>query len=667
MKKVFKALAVLAIQALVGGVCTSAVAQLAQKPTVYAQRVAAPRNTVEQTVDARPFLTRIDSRADFDAMARVYDAGTPLELLHLLFLVDRAQGNAVHFINTRRYPLHENFVRAQKHAVQLAAQAWKDNYLSPQRRYILGTLSWQRATQQWAFELWEGDRITAPLLQLAQQQLQAQFFAPLVFKPNATQQEAVAAAAAVPVLTQAAAIAAQGYMPLNTGRAVGRVRVLDDAQQVDDLAPDDIAVLTQVPLNLPPVAGVITASPSTTLSHVNLLAKGWGIPNAYVQGADTSLRALDGQWVELTVERTGHAVRVLTGQALEDALRTPNTRKHATTVWPQPVLTEQRLRPLASLRVADRAHCGAKAATLGALAHAKRTQYQRAWADVAPVPDGFCIPFAEFAAFMAQPAAQALLQQAYDTPGFLTDRAVRTKALTTLREGLVALPVAPAQAQRWQHQWQRQLGGAGVFVRSSSNSEDLPHFSGAGLYSTVPNVKEADKLTQAVKTVWTSVYNMEAFEARRWFGVPHDRVVMGVLVQRAVDSQASGVLITANPLDPLQQGVTYVVAKRGLGIRVVEGRRQAEEVLYTRRSGAIAVLSRSQDAVALLLDAQGGVREEAVEPGRAVLSDDMVRRLARVGEQVRHLLGGRAQDIEWAVDPAGKLVLLQSRPYITPQ
>ena len=31
--------------------------------------------------------------------------------------------------------------------------------------------------------------------------------------------------------------------------------------------------------------------------------------------------------------------------------------------------------------------------------------------------------------------------------------------------------------------------GKGLFVRSSSNIEDLPNFSGAGLHDTVPNVK----------------------------------------------------------------------------------------------------------------------------------------------------------------------------------
>ena len=87
-------------------------------------------------------------------------------------------------------------------------------------------------------------------------------------------------------------------------------------------------------------------------------------------------------------------------------------------------------------------------------------------------------------------------------------------------------------------------------------------------------------------------------------------------------------------------------------------------MLFVRRSQAIQVLSRSEDPVALLLDEQGGVREQAVEPGRAVLSDEVVRQLARTGEQVRSLLGHGPQDIEWATDPEGRIVLLQARPFV---
>jgi hypothetical protein len=47
-----------------------------------------------------------------------------------------------------------------------------------------------------------------------------------------------------------------------------------------------------------------------------------------------------------------------------------------------------------------------------------------------------------------------------------------------------------------------------------------------------------------------------------------------------------------------------------------------------------------------------------------VLSDAALRALARAGRQLKPLLGGVDQDIEWALDAQGRVVVLQSRPFI---
>lgn len=650
------------------GFAWTAQAQIARKPSYYDQQRETRANSfLPRPGDSRAALNpllpsslpALQSRADFDRLARVYDPGTPMEMPHLLFVIDqKAKPARMYYFNTPRFELHTRFIKETGLETTAGKRVMDLNYLLPNRRFLFGTLSWQQNISAFTYEFWEGDQLTAALLTRADQMVNASLYEPAKFKPNSTLHERRAVEAGVAFITQESLIGKQPYLPLNLGRAVGRVHTLNEATGVNRLGLDDIAVLRQVPLSLPPVAGVLTERPSTALSHVNLLVKGWGIPSAYVRDAASVLQAYEGQWVELTVRASGYEVRkldaedvkrLLAAKAAQAASRSP------VTAIALPDLAATRLRPLASLRARHSTQCGAKAANLGAImaAHIAGTE----------VPDGFCIPFGHYAQFMQTHRLNDRLAKMQALPGFSTDVQIRHAALASLRDDITHWSVDSTTAASWLAQWQSQLGGKGVFVRSSSNSEDLPGFSGAGLYSTVPNVKSAEALEAAVKTVWASVFNPEAWEARAAARVAPDAVVMGVLVQTAVDSVNAGVMITRDPFDANHRYVTYISAKRGIGIRVVEGQRQAEQVMYSSRSKAVQVISRSADDTALQLDPNGGVKEVALEVGRVVLTDALVLRLAAAAVSVKRLFGGVEQDIEWAT-AGDRIVLLQSRPYV---
>jgi len=95
----------------------------------------------------------------------------------------------------------------------------------------------------------------------------------------------------------------------------------------------------------------------------------------------------------------------------------------------------------------------------------------------------------------------------------------------------------------------------------------------------------------------------------------------------------------------------------------VEGKRQAEQLMYSTWSKAVQVLSRSAEDTQLVADAAGGVREVPIEGSRQVLNDALVARLAAVGNQIKLRLGNVDQDIEWAVQ-GDNIIVLQARPYI---
>src|SRR5712692_6386906 len=143
----------------------------------------------------------------------------------------------------------------------------------------------------------------------------------------------------------------------------------------------------------------------------------------------------------------------------------------------------------------------------------------------------------------------------------------------------------------------------------------------------------------------------------------HFAVYPAVLVQEGIDADSAGVAITTDPFDPADRGAVYVNAKRGLGMKVVEGRRVAEQAIYHPRLRTIQVLTRSDEDTMLAFDEHGGVKEVTIDQQRRVLTDPMVRRLAGAAVQIKRVFGGREQDIEW-VFRRGRLYIVQSRPYI---
>ncbi|MEZ7707244.1 PEP/pyruvate-binding domain-containing protein [Neisseria sp. 27098_8_158] len=617
-------------------------APTARKPSYYESE---KRQTAVTPVKTQvPALSAIKSQADFDLLSRIYEQGNEYEIPHILFLIDREDDGRTDYINTPKFRLHEHYL-ATILKPMLSKSELNQQYRSPNRRYLFGTISWQNSTQEYVYEFWEGDKITPELLKLAAGRLKDSFYAPLRYKTNSLWQETVAEQSKVPFITQESLIKNFPYLPLNQGKAIGTLRVIAKEDDLYNVGADDIIILKEVPLELPPVAGIISEKPSTALSHVNVLARGWGIPNIYLKDAEKILAPYIGRRIEF--EATAKQYRIVqnnrntTSKSFSDGL-----------TLPQPDVSDYSLRALANLHRDDSRYCGSKAANLGHI---------RAHIAGSNVPDGFCIPFAYYQAMMDRLGINAATLIQIETQSGGDNRKRRT-ALLTLQKKITDAEIPSEWKHRWAEQWRSQLNSKGVFVRSSSNSEDLPNFSGAGLYTTVPNVTDENALVEAVKQSWASVFNYSTYEARRIAGLPHDSVKMSVFVQQSINADLSGVLVTINPYDTAQKNSSYIAAKRGLGIRVVEGKRVAEQVVYNRRNDSVQRLSSSNETTALQLDKNGGVREVPVTSGN-VMNQEQIRRLDQTGQRIKQLFANGEQDIEWAFDK-GKLVILQARPYL---
>jgi phosphoenolpyruvate synthase/pyruvate phosphate dikinase len=122
-------------------------------------------------------------------------------------------------------------------------------------------------------------------------------------------------------------------------------------------------------------------------------------------------------------------------------------------------------------------------------------------------------------------------------------------------------------------------------------------------------------------------------------------------------------MITSDPYNKENKNAIYISAKRGLGIKVVEGKKVAEQIIYLPRALAIQVLTRSDEDSLLTFDEKGGVKEIPISGERVVLTDAVVRRLVSAAAAIKRVFANRDQDIEWAY-MKGQIYIVQARPYI---
>ncbi len=596
-------------------------------------------------------LPALKSRADFDRMARV--TLTPYRLPHLLFVIDRQDRSRVYYVNSKRFQFHREFVNATYLSLDTGKTFFENNYLKADRRFLMGTVAYQTPVKQWTFEFWEGDPIDGTQIADTAKLLQATFFAPLKFKPNSLRQEELSAT--LPRLLPRDISISPDYLPLSLARAVGRLHLLPHVSDDAVLNPEDILVCDGAPVTLPPLSGLITTRPATPLSHINLRARSLGLPDAFIRDAAGRFAKLNGQWVVFETQADKYTLTAATPAQIRAKKAQAAARQIRRT--PRADLSHTALASLSEQRAADVSAYGAKSANLGEVAHAALPGLS--------VPPGFTLPFAAYQQFLDEnrlgPAIDALLRD----PRVPHAPAYRRTKLTALRAQIQAGHLsAPLQATVLARV-RANYAGLGLFVRSSTNAEDLPDFVGAGLYTTVPNVRGETALTEAIKTVWASVWNLEAFDARMRAGIDHRKVYMAVLIQVGINAESAGVLITTDPYNPANKGAVYVSAKRGLGIKVVDGVKVAEQLLYRPASNAVRVLTRSGEDSLLEFDANGGVKETAIVGPRTVLTDDVVRRLSRAALAIKGVFGGRDQDIEWAY-LGGTVYIVQSRPFVDP-
>lgn len=463
-----------------------------------------------------------------------------------------------------------------------------------------------------------------------------------------------------------------GVRALNPGLARGVLRVLEEGQSPFDLDPAGIYLIPETTPDLAPVAGILTRGEGSSLSHVQLLARNLGIPNVVI--GDSVLPRIEkavGKRAVLAVSPGGVVQLAPDGSRWTTVFGAEPKTASDTHIRIEPAkldlqstdfLSFKNLRAWDSGRVV-----GPKGANLGEL--------RFAFGDA--VPNGFVIPFGAFRRLLDQPiewggpSVWTWMRERYAAIARAPEwekKQLTAAFLERLRAWIRSVDPGPGFEAQLRWNLDQHFGpNDGVFVRSDTNVEDLPGFTGAGLNLTVPNVVGYDAILQAIRDVWASPFTERAFSWRQSHMDKPEYVFPSVVVQRAFPSEKSGVLVTADVEHGDPRFLTVAV-NEGVG-GAVDGQ-PAESLRIEVATGRVTVLAQAAASERVVLAPEGGVVRRPASGAERLLQPDEIRQLVAFAKQVparfpslRTLTGDSVPaDIEFAFK-GGKLALLQIRPF----
>ncbi|WP_200939351.1 PEP/pyruvate-binding domain-containing protein [Arthrobacter sp. Leaf337] len=279
-----------------------------------------------------------------------------------------------------------------------------------------------------------------------------------------------------------------------------------------------------------------------------------------------------------------------------------------------------------------------------------------------PVPPGFCLTTEAYRRAVG-PAGLEDVHAALAATG-TNDLAGLAALAARARELILGVDVPPEIADAVRESYAALGTDVPVAVRSSATAEDLPLASFAGQQDTYLNVVGADSVLAAVRKCWASLWTDRAVTYRATHGISPSTVALAVVVQTMVDAEVAGVLFTANPVTG-RRLEAVIDASPGLGEAVVSGAVNPDHFVVDTATKEILERRKGDKGLAIRPLAGGGTERINLVPDSVpALSDGQIRDLAALGSRVeRHY--GAPQDIEWAIDAADKLFLVQSRPITT--
>ena len=459
-------------------------------------------------------------------------------------------------------------------------------------------------------------------------------------------------ASSIPVISTEELFEGVSYLALNPGKGYGFLRL---GQSGSSYSNTDIVVFESIPNDIGHLAGIISTIPQTPLSHINLKAMQNNTPNVFIPGYSESAEFLDmvGKPVKLTVTPTGYLISEIDYSEVLNWLE--SIRPDSITTLARD-FSNTEIISLDRIRLDEVNSYGAKSCNIGELT----------WCLPAhSVPEGYAIPFYYYNEFME-------FNKLYSTIDSLISQDIFNQSIEAREQilGEVRSRIRYGKCPGWMADSLSVMAlkfepYVSLRCRSSTNNEDLPGWSGAGLYNSYTHHPNEGHVSNTVRQVWSSLWTLRAFDEREFYRIDHMSAAMGVLVHPSYkDELANGVAVTRNIFNPFTPGY-YINVQ--LGDDMVTNPSSAsvpEEFLVTEQN-----ITGEET-----LEIQYLNHSNQVSSGQKILSDDQIEQLIDYLERIHlhyaivsHIRGDSsefAMEIEFKITHDGDLIVKQARPWV---
>ncbi len=454
----------------------------------------------------------------------------------------------------------------------------------------------------------------------------------------------------IPLLFEDDVYAGLDYWGLNPAEGYGYFRHMTLSEIP---GPRDIVLYDALPNSLPRVGGIITSAIQTPLSHVNLRAIQDKIPNAFIRDplSIDSIANLIDHYIYFSVQQNKYVIREASLVEVNDWYDHIRPQKEQT---PPINLSYTSILPLEDIHFEMFDGFGAKCANVATMRTFGFPE--------GTIPDGFGVPFYFYREFMKHNQFFDEVESMMSDPEFAADRNYRDQVLADFRQKIKKGDMPDWMRDELMAMHESFPPGTSVRCRSSTNNEDLPGFSGAGLYDSKTQHPNEGHISKSIQQVYASLWNLRAFEEREFYRIDHFNTAMGVLCHpNYSEEKANGVGVS---VDPIYQTSNTFYLNTQVGEELITNpdfTSSPEEILLDRDSN-------SEEGYVV-------VEYSSLLPNNSIILEEHYLDLMRdyltvIHDQFEVLYHAEnrtdfAMDIEYKITSDDRLIIKQARPWVT--